>query len=161
MGILRRDEPDQTPDEFWAEIEERRGGKVSFFTFSKFLGRSRSEFESLPGLFYVVGNGAYFEDFDKDNMLSKLMGRKKKYEKTEFSFQLPDVEDVRIVTQGNAMKCIGGVIADKDVKTLSGFSKIFTSPVYQILLNTGESLFFEQLMDEKAFLKAVKQNSGK
>ena len=153
MGLLRRDEPDQTPDEFWAEIEEKRGGKVSFFTFSKFIGRSRSDILNLPGLLYVVNNRAYFEDFEKDNMLAKLIGRKRKYEKTEFSFQIADVEKVQHVNQGNALKCISGVIADQDVKALSKAARIFTNPVYQLILSTRESLFFEQVMDDKAFVK--------
>jgi hypothetical protein len=153
MGLLRRDEPDQTPDEFWAEIEEKRGGKVTFFTFSKFIGRSRSDVMNLPGLLYVINGIAHFEDFEKDNMLSKLMGRKKKYEKTEFSFQIVNVEKVQYVNQGNALKCISGLIGDRDVKAVSKAARIFTNPVYQLVLNTGESLFFEQVMDDKAFVK--------
>jgi hypothetical protein len=153
VGILRKDEPDQTPDEFWAEIEEKRGGKVTFFTFSKFMGRSRSHLENMPGLIYIVNGIVHFEDFEKDNMMSKLINRKKKYEKTEFSFQGSEVEELKVVTQGNAIKCISSVISDKDIPSISGFMKLFTNPVYQLLLTSGESVFFEQVMDEKAFLK--------
>lgn len=153
MGLLRRDEPDQTPDEFWAEIEEKRGGKVVFFTFSKYVGRSRSEVDNLPGLLYVINDIAYFEDFEKDNMLAKLIGRKKKYEKTEFSFPLENVTKVQFVSQGNALKCISGLVADEELKGMTKLTRIFTNPVYQVILNTGESIFFEQVMDEKKFLR--------
>ena len=156
MGILRRDEPDQTPDEFWAEIEERRGGKVTFFTFSKFIGRSRSQLENLPGLIYIINDIVHFEDFEKDNMLAKIIGRKKKYEKTEFSFQVSEVEELKIITQGNAIKCISGVISDQDIPNISGFLKLFTNPVYQLRLTSGESVFFEQVMDDKAFKENFK-----
>lgn len=152
MGILRRDEPDQTPDEFWAEIEEKRGGKVSFFTFSKFIGRSRSTPDNLPGLFYVINDTAYFEDFEKDNMLARLMGRKKKYEKMEFSFRLEKVAKAQHVSQGSAIKCISGVVADGDIQAVSKLARLFSNPVYQVMLDTGESLFFEQVMDDKAFM---------
>ncbi len=153
MGLLRRDEPDQTPQEFWEEIEEKRGGKVRFFTFSKFIGRSASSMENLPGLLYVVNNIVYFEDFEKDNMLAKIIGRKKKYEKTEFNFSIEDVEKIQFVSQGNALKCISGLIAGQEIKGMGRFSKVFTNPVYQIILGNGESVFFEQVMDEKAFVE--------
>lgn len=157
MGLLRRDEPDQTPDEFWAEIEEKRGGKVEFFTFSKFIGRSRSDIVNLPGLVYIVKDVVHFEDFEKDNMMAKIIGRKRKYEKTEFSFLRTDIEEVQIVTQGNALKCITGVIGDAEVPKISGFVKLLSNPAYQVRLQNGESVFFEQVMDEQAFLAQLKK----
>ncbi len=155
MGILRRDEPTQTPDEFWSELEEKHGGKVRFFTFTKFLGRSQSTMDNLPGLLYIINNVLYFEDFEKDNMLARLVGRKKKFEKTEFSVSLDRLDKVRIVLRGQALNVIAGIVPGGELQGISRLRSFFSTPVYQLYLDDGESLFFEQVMDQKQFLDAV------
>ena len=157
MGILRRDEPDQTPNEFWQEIEEKHGGKVRFHTFVRFIGRSQSSLENLPGLLYIINNVAHFEDFEKDNMLMRLINRKSKYTKTEFSFPLSTVEKVQSVSKNQAVNCITGIVAGKDIKAMGGIARLLFSPVYHVLFDDGSSIFFEQVMDEKKFLKELKK----
>jgi hypothetical protein len=155
MGLLRRDEPDQSPREFWAEIEERHGGKVRFYTFTRFIGRSQAQMVNLPGLLYIINNILYFEDFEKDSMLAKLISRKSKYEKTEFSIPLERIEKKQIVSKNQAMNCIGGMVAGQDLQPVSMLQKLFATPVYQIHLDDGESIFFEQVMDQKKFMDAL------
>jgi hypothetical protein len=160
MGLLRRDEPSQTPDEFWTEIEEKHGGKVTFFTFTKFLGRSQASPENLPGLLYIINNVLYFEDFEKDNMLAKLIGRKKKFEKTEFNIALDRLSRSQIVLRGQALNCIAGMVAGENIRPISKFRAFFSTPVYQLMFEDGESFFFEQVMDQKQFFKALSGNEG-
>lgn len=157
MGILRREEPDQTPNEFWQEIEEKHGGKVRFHTFVRFIGRSQTSMENLPGLLYIINNVAHFEDFEKDNMLLRLVNRKGKYTKTEFSFPLSTIEKVRVVGKNQAVNCITGVVAGSELQPMSGLARLLFSPVYQVYLDDGSSVFFEQVMDEKKFLKEIQK----
>lgn len=155
MGLLRRDEPDQTPEEFWAEIEEKHGGKVRFYTFTRFIGRSQAHMVNLPGLLYIINDILHFEDFEKDSMLARLMNRKSKYEKTEFSIPLERIEEKQIVSRNQAMNCIAGTVAGENLRPVSVLQKFFTTPVYQLLLDDGESVFFEQVMDQKQFIHAL------
>jgi hypothetical protein len=157
MGILRREDPDQTPNEFWKEIEEKHGGNVRFHTFVRFIGRSQSSMENLPGLLYIINNVAHFEDFEKDNMLMRLVNRKSKYTKTEFSFPLSSIEKLQVVSKNQAVNCITGVVAGSDLKPMGGLARMLFSPVYHVYLENGTSIFFEQVMDEKKFLKELQK----
>ena len=49
---------------FWEEKEAEKGGKVSFYTFATFLGRSSDRHVTNGGLIYRIGERVYFEDFE-------------------------------------------------------------------------------------------------
>ena len=139
---------------FWEDIEKERGGKVTFFTFATFLGESRGKQVTLGGLLYVVKDIVYFEDFEKENWFAKLLSRKQKWEKTEFSFSKKNIVEVRLVSKGAALNCVGGYIDEAETRPISKiFAALFQS-VVQIRLKSRGSLFFD-IMRNKDFLKAL------
>ena len=140
---------------FWEEREKMRGGKVSFFTFATFLGRSNDKALNLGGLLYIIDGKIFFEDFEKDNWLFKILSRKKTYEKTEFDIKRDDIVETRIVTKNMALNCISGIIEDSDTKPLGGLQAALFQKVFQLRLKSGYSLFFE-IMKAKEFIAATK-----
>jgi len=140
---------------FWEQREKEKGGKLGFFTFATFIGKSDDRSCNLSGLLYQIGNDLYFEDFEKENWLLKIIGRKEKYEKTEFGFLIDEIEDIKTVSRSNALNSIQGIISDRELKPVSRLARIFSQPVTQIMMRRGYSFFFE-IMRYQEFLKAVK-----
>jgi hypothetical protein len=128
---------------FWEEKEAEKGGKVTFYTFATFLGRSSDRQLTNGGLIYIIDDRIYFEDFEKENWLMKLIARKQTYEKTEFSIKMEDISLTKIVSRNSALNCIGGYCEGPETKELSPFTKLFAKPVVQIMMKNGSSLFFD------------------
>jgi hypothetical protein len=145
---------DDESRQFWAEREKQKGGKISFFTFATFLGRSGDKHRNLGGLLYLINNTLTFEDFEKENWLLKILNRKRDYEKTEFEIKKDDIVETKLVSKNTALNCISGFIDDVDTKTLSGIGSLFLQKVFQIRIKRGYSLFFE-IMRAKEFLAAT------
>ena len=120
MIISRKVEEDA--QQFWTEKEREKGGKVGFYTFATFLGRSGDKPLSLGGLIYTIDETVYFEDFEKDSWFAKIISRRQKYEKTEFSFDIKDIEEVKIVSKNSALNCVSGFIDENETKP---FSRLF------------------------------------
>jgi len=139
---------------FWEEKEAEKGGKVTFYTFATFLGRSSDRQVTNGGLVYIIDDNIFFEDFEKDNWLVKLVARKQKYEKTEFSVKKGEISLSRIVTRNSALNCIGGFCESLETKELSVFMKLFSKPVVQIVMKNGSSLFFD-MMRGQDFIKEL------
>jgi hypothetical protein len=139
---------------FWEEKEAERGGKVTFYTFATFLGRSSDRQLTNGGLIYIIDDKIYFEDFEKENWLIKLVARKKNYEKTEFSIKVKEISLTRIVSRNSALNCIAGFCESLETKELSAFSKLFAKPVVQIMMKNESSLFFD-IMRANDFIKAL------
>ncbi len=140
--------------EFWARKEEEKGGKVDFYTFATFLGMSDDSNAMLGGLLYTIDGKIYFEDFEKENWILKVIGRKQKWEKTEFTIKLDEIARVKVVPRGSALSCIGGRLNGEETKAASFVMRIFTKPVVQLLMKNGTSYFFE-IMQLGDFMKAV------
>lgn len=139
---------------FWAEKEKEKGGKLSFFTFATYLGMSSKRSPSLGGLLYIIDNKIYFEDFEKDNWLIKIIGRKQKYEKTEFSINIKDISETKVISRNSAFNCMAGYIKGEETRALSPFLMVLMKPILQISLKNKNSLFFE-IMKLQDFLKTV------
>jgi len=139
---------------FWEEKEAEKGGKVTFYTFATFLGRSSDRQVTNGGLVYIIDDKIFFEDFEKDSWLVKLIARKKQYEKTEFIIKKGDISLSRIVTRNSALNCIAGFCESQETKELSVFMKLFAKPVVQIMMKTGSSLFFD-MMRGQDFIKEL------
>lgn len=142
---------------FWEEKEKEKGGKVLFFTFATFLGKTDDKQMTLGGLLYIVDDRVYFEDFEKDNWFAKITSRKKNYEKTEFSFDISDIDETKIVLKGNALNCIAGNINDGDTKSVSNILKALFQSAVQVRLKKSYSYFFD-IMRDNDFLKALQSN---
>ena len=141
----------ESPEEFWRHTGEKRGGEVGFVTFATFLGQSADRVLGFPGLLYTVGETVWFEDFEKDNWLARIIGGRQKYEKTELSFPVSDALFTRVVSRRSAYRCIGGSLNPSELPPLSPFVRLFTTSVVQVGLKGGPSLFLE-IMRQKEFL---------
>jgi len=140
---------------FWEEVGNKKGGKVGFYTFANFLGESGGKPVSLGGLIYTVDDIIYFEDFEKDNWFAKIISRRQKYEKTEFSLRKEDIEEVKIISKSSALNCISGLIEDTGTKPFAKILAILFQSVIQIRLKSTGSFFFD-IMRDKDFIKALK-----
>jgi hypothetical protein len=139
----RRQEED--PQEFWQRTAARRGGEIGFLSFATLLGRSSDQPLELPGLLYTVGEQVWFEDFERDNWLFKIMGGKKKFEKTEISFGRSEIRSSQLVSRSVAMRCVAGTIAPEKLPPVSLLGKFFSTPVVQIMMTNGTSVFFDMI----------------
>jgi len=145
----------ESPKDFWTHTGEKRGGEVGFVSFATFLGQSGDRSRGLPGLLYTVGDTVWFEDFERDNWLAKIIAPRQKYEKTELSFAISAVAFTRAVSRRRASACIGGFVSPDSLNPLGALGRLFLSPVLQIALESGPSLFMEVLMlkELRAILK--------
>ena len=147
MKLFRKPVEQESVESFWARTMQARGGPIGLRTTATFLGRSGSKAAGLPGLLYTVGDTVWFEDFENDNWLGRVIGPGKKFVKTEFSFSKGEVESARMVSRGAASRCIEGSLPPGETKPFSRFPRILGTPVIQIAFKAGHSFFFEALMD--------------
>jgi len=155
MQWLRRTQ-EEDPAEFWRQTAEKRGGTVGFFTFATLVGRTGGNTLNFPGLLYLVGDLFWFEDFERDNWLSKIFASRSKWEKTEISFSKSEVDFARVVSRVGAARCMAGGVVPQKVPPASVFTKMFSSPVTQVVLKDGSAIFFEVML-RKEFLALLTQ----
>ena len=141
---------EENPEDFWSETARKRGGEIRFFTFATLVCRSGGTLLNFPGLLYKSGDIFWFEDFERDNWLAKILSARRKYEKTEISFPSTEVEFVRLVSRMSAARCVGGAIAPGQLKPATVLTRLFSTPVTQIGMRDGSSLFLE-IMQRKEF----------
>jgi len=141
-------------DRFWKEKEELLGGNIVFQTFATLVGEAASETENgRGGLCYIVNDRFYFEDFEKQNALMALFGRKDAdYEKTEMSFPLEEVTVLQKVAEKDAKACIAGLQKENEILTLKGLKSLFSRGYWRFEFRDRASLFFE-IMEEKKLFK--------
>ena len=138
---------EESPADFWRKTGEKRGGEIGLFTFATLLGRSGDGPLGLPGLLYTVGQRIWFEDFERDNWLSKILGSRQKYEKTEFCIEKSEVTFSRVVSRSNAYRCIGGGVAPDGLRAMSSFGKLFAAHALQVGLQDSSSVFMEVMRE--------------
>ena len=143
--------PEESPAEFWRQTGEKRGGAIGFMSFATMLGRSGEEILDLPGLLYTVGGTVWFEDFERDNWLSRIARARRTFEKTELSFATADVRSVRLVTRGGALRSIAGRVSPETLRPATVLDRIFSTPIVQVAMQDGSSLFID-LIQKKEFL---------
>ena len=145
---------DNQIEKFWKEKEEALGGKVLFQTYVTYVGEAGSGLiNGRGGLFYIVGDCLYFEDFEKHNALMALFNRKdSSYEKTEFSLPLEDIRSVQRVAEKDARACVGGIIDENSLPSLGKLRSLFTRGYWRLSVHEKASLFFE-IMDDTALFR--------
>jgi hypothetical protein len=136
---------EESPDEFWRQTGAKRGGEIEFRTFATLLGRSADQALDLPGLLYLVGNTLWFEDFERDNWLSKILGGRRKFEKTEISFIRAEVSSTQLVSRSAAARCIAGAIPAHKLRPVSAIGRVLSTPIVQVSFTNGTSLFFDMI----------------
>lgn len=148
---------DKEREAFLNEIEQRRGGKVTYRTFSTFYADSDGNMRDF-GLFYMVNGIFWFQDFERDN--SFLGFRFNRFKTEEFipfesSFSPLEVVSYRTVLKKFTRKCAMG---QKD------FSKLHKAPpvisllsetVTEIRLQSGKTMYFQ--FADKTVLKMIDQ----
>ncbi len=136
---------EEDPQEFWRETAARRGGEIGFLTFATLLGRSADQPLDLPGLLYTVGERLWFEDFERDNWLAKILGGKRKFEKTEISLDRPEIRSAQLVSRTAAVRCIGGGLPADRLRAVSALGRFFSQPIVQVTLSNGTAVFFDMI----------------
>lgn len=136
---------EEDPEEFWQRTAAKRGGKIGFLTFATLLGRSDDRPLDLPGLLYTVADQVWFEDFERDNWLAKIIGGRRKYEKTELSFGRGEITSSRLVSRSSAVRCIAGAVPADKLHGVSAIARILSTPVVQVSLANGTTLFFDMI----------------
>ena len=109
----------------------------------------------LPGLLYTVGEQVWFEDFERDNWLAKIIGGRRKFEKTEISFGRSEIRSSQPVSRAAAVRCISGGIPPESLRAITGISRFFFTPVVQVSLTNGTSLFFDMIRRDE-FISLVR-----
>jgi hypothetical protein len=145
---------DEESRKFWEEKEREKGGKVGFFTFATFLGISSEKQVNTGGLLYTIDGKICFEDFERENWFSKILGKRQKWEKTEFSVEKSDIAELKRVSKNSALNCITGLVPDTETKPISRIFQFLAQSVLQIRLKRGYSLFLD-IMREKDFIAAI------
>lgn len=145
-----RQKRSEDPSDFWKGVEARRGGPVGFLSFATLIGRSDGSRLDLPGLLYIVNDTAWFEDFERDNWLSRIMAGNRAFEKTEVSFALAEVSGIRMVARRKAILCLGGSARPDALPPASALAQFFAVPVVAVQLHNGSAIFFD-LLKRKEF----------
>jgi hypothetical protein len=151
---------EEDPDEFWQRTAAKRGGEVGFLTFATLLGRSDDRPLDLPGLLYVVGDQVWFEDFERDNWLAKIVGGRKKFEKTELSFGRGEIRSSQLVSRSSAVRCIAGALAVDKLHAVSAWARVFSTPIVQVSLANGTTLFFDMIRRTEFISQVAAQPAG-
>jgi hypothetical protein len=151
---------------FWRGVGERRGGEVTFYTFATYIGRVAAETGAepagtgvtgvlarlpagLPGLLYLVGDRFWFEDFEKDNWLLRLIPPKRPFAKTEIWFDRPEVIGHRVISRAVAYRCVAGRIAAEATLPLGRIARFFSAQALQVDLRPHSSMFFEVMRQQE------------
>jgi hypothetical protein len=150
---------EQDPIEFLKEIEDRRGGKVGWRTYSTWFSDCLNIREY--GVFFYEVNGVfYYEDFErKPSILGfQLPSRKDapKYEKLEGSFNSSDVKRIVRMSKSRAQSYLSHQDREKLIHEVNLFERIFKQLVTMVELSDGQRFFFE-FLDEKQFCKLISQ----
>ena len=155
MQLWGKKGSDESPAEFWKKTGEKRGGEIGLFTFATLLGRSGDGPMALPGLLYTVGDRVWFEDFERDNWLSRILGSRQKYEKTELSFDKSEVTFSRVVSRGSALRCVSGRVPPGELPSISALGRLFVAHAVQVGLRDSSSVFLEIMREDefRTFLK--------
>ncbi len=147
---------------FLDDIEKRRGGSITYRTFSTFYADSNHKVCDFGVFFYEVNGEFWFEDFEhQPSFLGfKLKTRKElsKYEKFESSFKPQDVEAIRTVTKKAARSYAIGNVDYSKLKNAIVLRQLLSEVVTEIRMKDGRVMFF-QFMD-KTVIKKIKEIQG-
>jgi hypothetical protein len=136
---------------FWRGVGERRGGEVAWNSFATYLGRAGGGTALLAGLLYRVGDRVWFEDFERESWLLRILPPRRPFAKTEVFFDRAAVASCRVTSRAAAYRCLRGAIEPAATPSLSRGARLLSTPIVQLTLEDGGALFFE-IMRENEFL---------
>lgn len=147
---------------FLKDIEQRRGGSISYRTFSTFYADSNHKICDYGVFFYQVNDEFWFEDFEHEpsflGFRIRIRRDEQKYEKFESGFKPQDVESVRTVTKKAARSYACGRIDYSRLKGAIVLRQLLSEVVTEIRLKDGRVMFF-QFMD-KTVINKIKDIQG-
>jgi hypothetical protein len=135
----------EDPDAFWRTTAEKRGGAIGFITYATLLGRTKDAILDRAGLLYTVGDAVWFEDFERDNWLARMMNGKTAFVKTEITFSLSEVVFTRAVSRSNAMASIAGKKEPASLPVITALGRFLSTPFIMVGLRDGTALFFDAI----------------
>ncbi|MDA3959023.1 hypothetical protein [Oceanispirochaeta sp.] len=146
-------------EKFWKKREEKLGAKIEFYSYATLIGECGSgKMNGRGGLFYVVADRVYFEDFERQNALMAMFNRKDSdYEKTEISFLLSDIKSMRKISEKWGKACISEGSLSEKIPELKGFMTFFTRG-YSIIFLKDRSPLVLEIMEDEAFKKYIPDN---
>ena len=140
---------DEETRAFLAEIEHRRGGQISFRTFSTFYADNSGKLCQYGVFFYRVNGMFWFQDFEH---VPSFLGfqltksRDEEYQMFESSFSPSDVVSIRKVWKKSVIRCVQN---GKDFSKLHTFNPvlgILSESATEFTMKDGRLLYF-QFMD--------------
>ena len=146
-----RDVQDDESAAFLNEIEQRRGGKITFKTFSTFYADNNAIVRDYGVFLYLVNGTFFFQDFEHESTFLgfKLPKRKDQpeYEMFESSFSPLDVDSFRTVSKKAARNCALGFRDFSRLRKANPVLGFLTETATEITLRDGRAMYF-QFMDK-------------
>jgi hypothetical protein len=140
---------------FIQELEEKRGSKIRWKTYSTWYANSKGIKREYGVFLYRTEDSFWFEDFERvPSILGFPIKPKKdapKYVKYEDMFSVNDVKKTKRVTRDTAERIVFGKLDPQFAKTANAWQRLFSQIVEMVTLADGSIHFFE-LMDRKQFL---------
>lgn len=128
---------------FWDGKGRERGGAVDYRTMAVLLGEAGGGIREIPGLLYRVEGVLWFEDIPHENWLTRLFPSRPKGEPTVLRIPAAEIRGARVVSRRDALRCIEGRAASRDLVSLEGLRRTFGQPAVLWDLKDGRALFFE------------------
>lgn len=141
---------DEETKAFLADIELRRGGQITFKTFSTFYADNSGKLCQDGVFFYRVGGQFWFQDFEHVSTFLGFILTKKKdpdYQMFESSFSPSDVVSIRKVWKKSVIRC---ALYGKDFFKLRTFNPVLgflSESATEFTMKDGRLLYF-QFMDK-------------
>ena len=156
---------DEETRAFLAEIEQRRGGKISFRTFSTFYADNMGKLCLYGVFFYKVNDTYWFQDFEyvPSFLGFRLPARKEQeYVMFESSFVPTGVVSIRKVRKKSVIRCAQNGGDFSRIRTFNRVLGILSESATELTLNDGRILYF-QFMDDtvRNMIERKKNNNDK
>jgi len=134
---------------FWDGKGRERGGTVGYRTMAVLLGGAGGGIREIPGLLYLVDGVVWFEDVPNGNWMTKLFPSRPKAEPTVLRLPVAETRGARIVSRGDALRCVCGRSTPALIGPLEGIRRAFGQPAVQWDLSDGRTLFFEAVKQKE------------
>lgn len=154
---------DEETRAFLSDIEQRRGGQITFRTFSTFYADNSGKLCQYGVFFYRVNGMFWFQDFEYvPSFLGFRLTKKKDpdYQMFESSFDPSDVVSIRKVRKNSVIRC---ALNGGDFFRLRKFNAVLgllSESATELTLKDGRLLYF-QFMDktvQNMIMKSMNKN---
>ncbi len=135
---------------FLADIEQRRGGQITYKAFSTFYADNKGKVCRYGVFFYQVDGVFWFQDFEYvPNFLGFRLSRRKdeEYVMFESSFSPSDVVSIRRVKKKAAINCALGFKDFSKLRKYNPLTGFMSETATEFGLRDGRLLYF-QFMDK-------------